>query len=194
MALIQPRATAATSEAKGFVRRSHHQGTSRDRNGSTKIGTGPDPFFSPSERGQTPFSMTSPLERVQTPFLRSIGTGPDPFFFIASAFLNRARITSPVRGRVSYAIFILNARILAEDRIRTQMRPTIAMHIQDIFQASPTTFSFEFFPPKTDKASEELFGTIPQLQALQPSFVSVTYGAGGSTRRANSRPDHAHSA
>ena len=56
------------------------------------------------------------------------------------------------------------------------------MHIQDIFRASPTTFSFEFFPPKTDKASEELFETIAQLQALQPSFVSVTYGAGGSTR------------
>ena len=38
------------------------------------------------------------------------------------------------------------------------------------------------FPPKTDKASDELFETIAQLQALQPSFVSVTYGAGGSTR------------
>ncbi|MFI5458216.1 MAG: methylenetetrahydrofolate reductase [NAD(P)H] [Isosphaerales bacterium] len=56
------------------------------------------------------------------------------------------------------------------------------MHIQDIFKARSTTFSFEFFPPKTDKASTELFETIAQLQALQPSFVSVTYGAGGSTR------------
>jgi methylenetetrahydrofolate reductase (NADPH) len=56
------------------------------------------------------------------------------------------------------------------------------MHIQDIFKAHPTSFSFEFFPPKTDRASQELFGTIAQLQALQPSFVSVTYGAGGSTR------------
>src|SRR5262245_24583503 len=56
------------------------------------------------------------------------------------------------------------------------------MHIQEILQAWPTTFSFEFFPPKTDKASDELFETIAQLQTLQPSFVSVTYGAGGSTR------------
>ncbi|MEO6807625.1 MAG: methylenetetrahydrofolate reductase, partial [Isosphaeraceae bacterium] len=56
------------------------------------------------------------------------------------------------------------------------------MHIQDIFQAHPTTFSFEFFPPKTDAASEELFQHIAALQPLQPSFVSVTYGAGGSTR------------
>jgi methylenetetrahydrofolate reductase (NADPH) len=56
------------------------------------------------------------------------------------------------------------------------------MHIQDIFQTRGTTFSFEFFPPKTDAASAELFETIAQLQALGPSFVSVTYGAGGSTR------------
>src|SRR5438045_4524188 len=57
------------------------------------------------------------------------------------------------------------------------------MHIQDIFREHPTTFSFEFFPPKTDRASAELFQTIAKLQALQPSFVSVTYGAGGSTRQ-----------
>src|SRR5262245_4334733 len=56
------------------------------------------------------------------------------------------------------------------------------MHIQDIFTQHRTTFSFEFFPPKTDAASNELFGTIAALQPLQPSFVSVTYGAGGSTR------------
>src|ERR671939_2150516 len=56
------------------------------------------------------------------------------------------------------------------------------MHIQDILREHPTTFSFEFFPPKTDEAAEELFVTIARLQELQPSFVSVTYGAGGSTR------------
>jgi methylenetetrahydrofolate reductase (NADPH) len=56
------------------------------------------------------------------------------------------------------------------------------MHIQDIFRRHPTTFSFEFFPPKTDAASEELFKTIAHLQELKPSFVSVTYGAGGGTR------------
>jgi methylenetetrahydrofolate reductase (NADPH) len=56
------------------------------------------------------------------------------------------------------------------------------MHIQDIFREHATTFSFEFFPPKTDEAAEELFTTIARLQELRPSFVSVTYGAGGSTR------------
>src|SRR5207302_4575738 len=56
------------------------------------------------------------------------------------------------------------------------------MHIRDIFAAHPTTFSFEFFPPKTDAAWEDLFANIVCLQGLEPSFVSVTYGAGGSTR------------
>ena len=56
------------------------------------------------------------------------------------------------------------------------------MHILDILARDATTFSFEFFPPKTDAASEELFGTIALLQELKPSFVSVTYGAGGTTR------------
>src|SRR5260370_1448688 len=65
---------------------------------------------------------------------------------------------------------------------RCASRKVKAMHILDILQAHPTTFSFEFFPPKTDEASQELFANIAQLQVLQPSFVSVTYGAGGSTR------------
>jgi methylenetetrahydrofolate reductase (NADPH) len=56
------------------------------------------------------------------------------------------------------------------------------MHILDIFRKHRTTFSFEFFPPKSDAAAEELFVTIAELQELRPSFVSVTYGAGGSTR------------
>ena len=56
------------------------------------------------------------------------------------------------------------------------------MHIQDILRAHRTTFSFEFFPPKSQEGFEELFGTIARLQELKPSFVSVTYGAGGGTR------------
>ncbi len=63
-------------------------------------------------------------------------------------------------------------------------RPIIPklMHIHDILKAHPTTFSFEFFPPKTPEASEKLFETIAHLEALKPSFVDVTYGAGGGTR------------
>src|SRR6476646_9734585 len=48
--------------------------------------------------------------------------------------------------------------------------------------AAGRTFSFEFFPPKSDEAARELEKTIGELQPLEPSFVSVTYGAGGSTR------------
>jgi methylenetetrahydrofolate reductase (NADPH) len=56
------------------------------------------------------------------------------------------------------------------------------MHIQDILKAHCPTFSFEFFPPKTEAGFGDLFQTIARLQELKPSFVSVTYGAGGSTR------------
>ncbi len=48
--------------------------------------------------------------------------------------------------------------------------------------ASPIQVSFEFFPPKTDKMAEQLWAAIERLAPLQPRFMSVTYGAGGSTR------------
>ncbi|MCB0975434.1 MAG: methylenetetrahydrofolate reductase [NAD(P)H] [Actinobacteria bacterium] len=51
----------------------------------------------------------------------------------------------------------------------------------DVLTAGPT-FSFEFFPPRDDDAQVELYNTLRDLQTLDPSFVSVTYGAGGSTR------------
>jgi len=56
------------------------------------------------------------------------------------------------------------------------------MHILDILRDGRPTFSFEFFPPKTPQAMEVLFENIRDLASLNPDFVSVTYGAGGSTR------------
>src|SRR5262245_1329507 len=56
------------------------------------------------------------------------------------------------------------------------------MHITEILQGHSPTFSFEFFPPKTPEAAETLYQTIRELEDYMPSFVSVTYGAGGSTR------------
>ncbi len=56
------------------------------------------------------------------------------------------------------------------------------MNVQQIFQSSKTTISFEFFPPKNENASRSLFETIKSLIQIQPAYVSVTYGAGGSTR------------
>jgi len=56
------------------------------------------------------------------------------------------------------------------------------MHIAAVFADHSPTFSFEFFPPKSEKAWEGLYGRIADFESLTPSFVSVTYGAGGSTR------------
>ena len=50
-----------------------------------------------------------------------------------------------------------------------------------LFDNTPT-FSFEFFPPKTAEGARSLLDTIVRLQEFRPSFVSVTYGAGGSSR------------
>jgi methylenetetrahydrofolate reductase (NADPH) len=47
---------------------------------------------------------------------------------------------------------------------------------------SAPAVSFEFFPPKTEEAEKALFETVKKLEPLNPSFVSVTYGAGGTTR------------
>jgi methylenetetrahydrofolate reductase (NADPH) len=56
------------------------------------------------------------------------------------------------------------------------------MHIKELLARGEPTFSFEFFPPKSDQAARQLEETIADLRELHPSFVSVTYGAGGSTR------------
>jgi len=56
------------------------------------------------------------------------------------------------------------------------------MHIRDILNSPNPSLSFEFFPPRTPEAWEDLYQTIRELEALRPSFVSVTYGAGGTTR------------
>ncbi len=56
------------------------------------------------------------------------------------------------------------------------------MHISDILSTSKPSLSFEFYPPKASSAWDELYETIRDLEELSPSFVSVTYGAGGSTR------------
>ena len=57
------------------------------------------------------------------------------------------------------------------------------MSLKDIVGESRTiSASFEFFPPKTAEMEEQLWRAIKRLEPLQPAFVSVTYGAGGSTR------------
>jgi methylenetetrahydrofolate reductase (NADPH) len=57
------------------------------------------------------------------------------------------------------------------------------LRISELYSHPEPTVSFEFFPPKTDEAENALFrDTVPALKRLGPSFISVTYGAGGGTR------------
>jgi methylenetetrahydrofolate reductase (NADPH) len=56
------------------------------------------------------------------------------------------------------------------------------MRISDALSTQRPFFSFEFFPPKDDAGSRQLFAAIEALAPLRPAFVSITYGAGGSTR------------
>jgi methylenetetrahydrofolate reductase (NADPH) len=56
------------------------------------------------------------------------------------------------------------------------------MKISECYRLKKRTFSFEFFPPKTSEGEAQLFETVRHLKGLSPSFVSVTYGAMGTTR------------
>jgi methylenetetrahydrofolate reductase (NADPH) len=60
----------------------------------------------------------------------------------------------------------------------TDARPRII----DLLRSGRPTFSFEFFPPKTPEGERQLWQAIRELEPLRPDFVSITYGAGGSTR------------
>jgi methylenetetrahydrofolate reductase (NADPH) len=58
----------------------------------------------------------------------------------------------------------------------------LAVRIDELLAADGPVFSFEFFPPKTEQGEENLYAALRELRGLEPAFVSVTYGAGGSTR------------
>jgi methylenetetrahydrofolate reductase (NADPH) len=63
---------------------------------------------------------------------------------------------------------------------RRHSRPS-DRRVTDLLKAGPS-FSFEFFAPRTSQGEEQFWGTIRRLEPLKPAFVSVTYGAGGTTR------------
>ncbi len=65
---------------------------------------------------------------------------------------------------------------------RASVMPSRAPALGELLSAGRRSYSFEFFPPKTEEGERKLWVTLRQLEALRPTFVSVTYGAGGSTR------------
>jgi methylenetetrahydrofolate reductase (NADPH) len=62
------------------------------------------------------------------------------------------------------------------------VHPNGRQSIGELVGAAAPTFSFEFFPPKDADMERQLWQAIRELESLRPSFVSITYGAGGSTR------------
>jgi len=54
--------------------------------------------------------------------------------------------------------------------------------VRELLGTGRPTWSFEFFPPKTPEAEEVLWRSIREIEQLRPTFVSITYGAGGTTR------------
>lgn len=68
------------------------------------------------------------------------------------------------------------------DVLGTSGNPGAPVRVVDLITQDRPSVSFEFFPPKTDVGEQNFWGALDELATLNPDFVSVTYGAGGSTR------------
>ena len=95
------------------------------------------------------------------------------FWVAANAILSFFPLTaasSPRPGRTAGA---------TSKRVSGQPRPPHQPLIRDLLAVGRQAFSFEFMPPKTEAEEQQLWRAIRQLEPLRPTFVSVTYGAGG---------------
>src|SRR2546423_12675310 len=62
------------------------------------------------------------------------------------------------------------------------VRPDRAAAVRELLARGERSYSFEFFPPRSDAQEEQLWRALRRLEGYSPTFVSVTYGAGGTTR------------
>src|SRR6476619_2437685 len=80
---------------------------------------------------------------------------------------------------------LTSGRLRPRGRPRTYPRPMAVERVRgigELIREGERSFSFEFFPPKDEAGEEQLWRAISALEPARPTFVSVTYGAGGSTR------------
>ena len=68
------------------------------------------------------------------------------------------------------------------NELKTDIHEVATHSVSERTSKAKTPFSFEFFPTKTDEGQDKLLGVFDELNALNPKYFSVTYGAGGSTR------------